>query len=264
MHFIEIEKGVTTEPWSMIDLHSHSHYEIYFLTKGKRRFFLSNTLYSLTAPVIIIIPPYTMHKTEGDAFERFNLNVSTSYLDEFQKYTLTRKALLPISLNDKNKAEFVKILEKATKVDKQSKFAENIIKSLFSYLIMLISELDDCALHPAISINKDVPPVVLKVIDYLNTHYFDKITLSSIANKFYVSKGSLIYSFNKFMDCSPIDYLLNIRLTKAKELLLNSKKSIGEISELCGFSSANYFGLIFKQKEKLSPANYKKYQNQKR
>ena len=111
---------------------------------------------------------------------------------------------------------------------------------------MLISELNDCALHPTTSINKDVPPVVLKVIDYLNTHYAEKISLSSIANKFYISKGSLIYSFNKFMDCSPIDYLLNIRLTKAKELLLNSKKNIGEISEACGFSSANYFSLIFK------------------
>ena len=66
------------------------------------------------------------------------------------------------------------------------------------------------------------------------------------------------------MSCSPIDYLLNVRLTKAKELLLSSKKSIGEISEECGFSSANYFGLIFKQKEKLSPANYKKYQNEKK
>ena len=50
---------------------------------------------------------------------------------------------------------------------------------------------------------------------------------------------------------------------KAKEFLLNTKKSVGEISELCGFSSSNYFGLIFKQKEGLSPANYRKHQHTK-
>ena len=48
-----------------------------------------------------------------------------------------------------------------------------------------------------------------------------------------------------------------------KELLIKTKKSVNEISELCGFSSANYFGLIFKQKEKLSPLSYRKYQNTK-
>jgi quercetin dioxygenase-like cupin family protein len=69
MSFIELEKSVRTEEWSMNDLHSHSHYEIYYLTKGSRTFFLSNSLYRLTAPILIIIPPHVMHKTEGGAFE---------------------------------------------------------------------------------------------------------------------------------------------------------------------------------------------------
>ncbi len=264
MNFIEIEKSIKSENWSMLDLHSHSHYEIYFLTKGSRTFFLSNALYKLTAPVIVIIPPHIMHKTEGDAFERFNINVSDTYLDEFQRQTLKNKALTAISLNDQTRSEFVKIFEKIHSIDKRKKHSEHIIKSLFSYIILLISELSDYTLSPTTSLEKTVPPVVLKVIDYLNTHYSNKVTLDFLSNSFYISKGTLIYNFNKFMGCSPIDYLLNVRLTKAKELLLSSKKNIGEISEECGFSSANYFGLIFKQKENLSPANYKKYQNEKK
>ena len=65
------------------------------------------------------------------------------------------------------------------------------------------------------------------------------------------------------MNCSPIDFLLNVRLNKAKEMLLHTKKSVGDVSEACGFSSANYFGLIFKQKEGLSPANYRKHEQTK-
>jgi transcriptional regulator GlxA family with amidase domain len=54
-----------------------------------------------------------------------------------------------------------------------------------------------------------------------------------------------------------------VRLTKAKKMLVDTHKSVGEISELCGFSSANYFGLIFKQKEHLSPLQYRKNQQSK-
>ena len=72
------------------------------------------------------------------------------------------------------------------------------------------------------------------------------------------------YNFKKYTNCSLIDFLLNIRLTKAKELLVNAKKSVEEIAELCGFSSANYFGLIFKKKEGVSPINYRKIQREKR
>ena len=60
-----------------------------------------------------------------------------------------------------------------------------------------------------------------------------------------------------------MDFLLNVRLTKAKDLLTNSDKSVGEISDECGFSSANYFGLIFKKKEGLSPLQYRKNQQSK-
>ena len=100
--------------------------------------------------------------------------------------------------------------------------------------------------------------MVLKVVDYLNNHYAEKQTLEELAEYFFVSKATLIYNFKKYTNCSLIDFLLNVRLTKAKEMLLNTKKSVNEIAECCGFSSANYFGLVFKKKENLSPANYRK------
>ena len=84
-----------------------------------------------------------------------------------------------------------------------------------------------------------------------------------LADRFFVSKATLIYNFNKYASCSPMDFLLNVRLTKAKDMLINSGKSVGEISDECGFSSANYFGLIFKKKEGLSPLQYRKNQRSK-
>ena len=93
MAFIEVEKSVHSNEWSMQDLHSHPHYEIYFLLSGTRSFFLSNALFHLQAPIVLIIPPHVLHKTEGGAFERYNINVSPNYLDEFQTSVLKERSL---------------------------------------------------------------------------------------------------------------------------------------------------------------------------
>ncbi|MBQ2769139.1 MAG: helix-turn-helix transcriptional regulator [Clostridia bacterium] len=262
MAFIEFEKSVKKNDWSMNDLHSHSHYEIYFLSKGSRHFFLSNALYKLTAPVLLVIPPHVMHKTEGGPFERFNLNVGGGDLDSFQKESLEKNALRLVSLNPEEAKALTQLFEEVEKTDKRDKHSGQILRAYFSYFCVLLYNLHSVKL-PDKKTENNMPPLVLKIVDYLNGHYDEKITLEELAQNFFVSKATLLYNFKKYTNCSPIDFLINVRLTKAKELLTNTKKSVQEISELCGFSSANYFGLLFKQKEKLSPAGYRKLQQQK-
>lgn len=264
MSFVEAEKLVKKEKWSMMDLHSHTHYEVFFLAKGNRTYFISNSLYKLSAPALVFIPPHVMHKSEGDAFERYVLSVSDSYLDKFQRNVLKRKALSVINLTEKQKEILVGLFEELCSINKLNKFSDEKIKALVGYLILKINQMGEQSYTPNASCQTPVPTNLLKIIDFLNQNYSQKITLDSLAENFFISKGTLIYAFNKHMGCSPIDFLLNIRLTKAKELLLNSKLSIEEISEQCGFSSANYFSLIFKKKENLSPMNYKKNENAKK
>ncbi len=263
MNFIEVEKSIRNEEWAMINLHSHSHYEIYFLLKGNRTFFLSNALYRLTAPALIIIPPHVLHKTEGTAFERYNVNVTENYLDDFQTHVLNEKALSVIKLNSEQSAILENIFNQMSQVNRRQKYADSILKALFSYLIFEFNNLSFEVLSSNVSKEKSVPPQMLKVIEYFNENYAENLNLASISEMFYISKGSLIYNFNKYMKCSPIEYLLRIKLLKAKELLEKTQKSIGEIAELCGFSSANYFGLVFKQKENMSPLAYRKHQQNK-
>ena len=260
MKFMNIEKSVRNTDWSMQDLHSHPHYEIYFLAKGNRAFFLQNAMYKLSAPIILIIPPHVMHKTEGGAFERYNINVAPDYLDPFQKHVLKSKALTVITPNEKETEQLVNLLNEALDGELPSKYSECINQALFSYTILALDKINNSLIQPALSAENTIPPLVLKVIDYMNENYGERITLDALAKSFFVSKATLIYNFKRHTNCSPIDFLLNVRLTKAKEMLLNTKKSVNEISEACGFSSANYFGLIFKKKEKLSPAAYRKYQ----
>lgn len=260
MRFIEIEKAVQHGNWNMKDLHSHSHYEIYYLYKGSRTFLLSNALYVLHAPVLVVIPPYTMHKTEGGPFERYNIDVSDEYLNEFQREVLDLKALSRISPSEEHGKRILELLTELSSIDKRQKRGEQQINALFSYFVYLLDkiEVDEDSTHT--SDENKMSPLVLRVINYFNEHYVENITLDGLSQKFFASKTTLIYNFKRYTNCSPIDFLLSVRLTKAKEKLVNTKKSIEEIALSCGFSSANYFGLIFKKKEGLSPSDYRKYQ----
>jgi AraC-like DNA-binding protein len=263
MYFIEAEKSVREYTWTMQNLHSHPHYEIYYLAKGSRNFFLSNALYHLTAPVLIVIPPHAVHMTEGDAFMRYNINVAKNYLDDYQTNILEKTALKIIKPDEKQHEELIKLLENLVQTDKKQKFGETVTHTLFSYFVFLINQMSETVVNHAPSDKTKLPRLVLQLIDFINQNYADRLTLEDLAQRFFVSKTTLIYNFKKHMNCSPIDFLLNVRLNKAKEMLLHTKKSIGEVSEACGFSSANYFGLIFKQKEGLSPANYRKHEQTK-
>ena len=262
MKFIEIEKSVQKSDWNMKDLHSHSHYEIYYLYRGSRSFLLSNALYLLSAPTLVIIPPYTMHKTEGGPFERYNIDVSPEYLNEFQKNVLDSRALQRISPDSDHSKKLLGLLAELASTDKQSAACEGETNALFSYFVYLLGKIDESKAASALNENK-MSPLVLRVINHFNEHYGEKISLDGLAHEFFASKATLIYNFKRYTNCSPMDFLLSVRLTRAKEQLANTDRGIEEISLACGFSSANYFSLIFKKKEGISPSAYRKRQRAK-
>lgn len=263
MAFIEFEKSIRKNDWSMQELHSHPHYEVYFLTKGNRSFFLADALYKVAAPALVVIPPHVMHKTEGGAFERYNVNVSPDYLDPFQVEALSACALQFLQPTDGEAKRLSALFEEGCAIPTREKHAEHRRRALFGYLVLTLHHIHGATLPPVATTENHIPPVLLKVIDHFNAHYAEQQTLDALSKAFFLPKATLIYNFKKYTNCSPIDFLLNVRLTKAKELLVNTNKSVGEISEACGFSSANYFGLIFKKKEHLSPLQYRKNQRSK-
>ncbi len=266
MSFIEFDKSVKTTSWSMNSLHSHAHYEIYFLLKGERSFFLSNSLYALESGSLVVIPPYVMHKTEGGPFERFNVNVSSDYLDSFQKKTLDTLAKgIAIKIPDGKLQEIKKLISQMAGTENLLNHQDNVKKALFGYFIYLISNLEeDINVKSSAELLQSAPPIVLKIINYLNDNYDKKISLETLEKTFYLSKTTLCKQFNQAINCTITDFLLNIRLNKAKYYLTETKKNITEITYLCGFCSQNYFGLIFKQKTGLSPLNYRKHQSEKK
>ncbi len=101
--------------------------------------------------------------------------------------------------------------------------------------------------------------VTNKIIDYLNKNYEHKISLDQIATNMYLSPVYISKIFKEKTGDSPINYLIRIRLEKAKELLSSDRNtSIREIALKVGYEDVYHFSKLFKKHFGISPLTYRK------
>ncbi|MFR6216598.1 MAG: AraC family transcriptional regulator [Enterocloster bolteae] len=99
---------------------------------------------------------------------------------------------------------------------------------------------------------------LFQILAYINEHFDESVNLDSLANRFYVSKYHLSREFKKEYNQTIIQYLLNKRITYAKELLRFTDMSIGEIAQKCGIGDMNYFNKVFKKVEGSTASEYRR------
>lgn len=112
--------------------------------------------------------------------------------------------------------------------------------------------------------NKDnyrVNECVESTLSYLNENYHKKITLDDLAHETHTSKFHLRRLFCHAMGASPTEYLMRLRVSKAKELLRLSTLSISQISEKTGFETPSYFIKLFRKYENVTPNEFRKKWN---
>lgn len=99
--------------------------------------------------------------------------------------------------------------------------------------------------------------LVETVKDYINHHYMEEISLDSCAERIGTSSYTLSKSFNKILGINFIDYLTDLRIQKAKELLEGTDMKIGDIAERVGYRHS-YFNRVFRRHTGLPPSQYRK------
>ena len=112
--------------------------------------------------------------------------------------------------------------------------------------------------HPEDATTAKKKASVADVKEFLDSHYNEKITLDGLATHFYINKYYLTKVFKEQYGQSITAYLLNIRITKAKQLLRFSEKSVEEIGMEVGLGAPHYFSQTFKSVEGVPPSVYRK------
>ncbi len=97
-----------------------------------------------------------------------------------------------------------------------------------------------------------------KAIVYIRLNYQSGITMNAVAEYTGISERYLRRLFSQYLNLSPLDYLNQIRINKAVELLRNTEMSVKEVCYLCGFQSPQYFSRVFKHQMGISPRKISK------
>lgn len=96
------------------------------------------------------------------------------------------------------------------------------------------------------------------IITYIRGHYSEKIKLQDIAALVHLSAEECSRYFRRVTGSTLFQFIMQYRIDKSTELLLNSDLSIAEISQRSGFSSQSYYTACFQRYEGCTPNQYRK------
>ncbi|MFP4015710.1 MAG: helix-turn-helix domain-containing protein [Halanaerobiales bacterium] len=96
------------------------------------------------------------------------------------------------------------------------------------------------------------------LINYLKENFNQKLSLDELASTVNYSPYHLIRIFKTETGKTPFEYLLDIKINYAKELLKTTKLSVKDIGFSSGFNNRSHFSVIFKRKTRYSPSQYRK------
>ncbi len=121
---------------------------------------------------------------------------------------------------------------------------------LMTDLCRFYSHMEDPAAQPLLRLGR--------VIGYLEQHYDEPITLDALAEVGKMSRRTLTREFRRALGCSPIDYLIRLRIDHAVRLMRESSDSITDVAFRVGFGDSNYFARQFRTLMGSSPRDFRK------
>ena len=124
-------------------------------------------------------------------------------------------------------------------------------------LIQLLVELNRQAANSAQhhELTDKSGPIVTNVLNYINDHYHEELSLDMLASRFFVNKYHLSHEFNRLVGTSIYRYVIQKRLVIAKQMLSDGLPPT-DVYQHCGFGDYSNFYRAFKAEYGISPKDF--------
>ena len=253
-----IQRSTRQKPLRMDDAHFHDKHELYYLEKGKTRYFIGDEIYLLNPGDLVFVPKGTFHKTnpeEDTVSERVLLVFDDDFAgEEYRKYVDELKRDKLVKLPGE---QVYKIRELCQRIEHENKHRKadfrEMEKLYFRQMLITISRY-------RIKGNEDGFSHSFKLIQdaakYISQNYAEQITLDSIAEKYAIRPSYFSKQFKAITGVGLIEYLNLTRITAAEKLLTETNRPITEVAMECGFNDSNYFAAVFKKIKGITPKKF--------
>ena len=263
-----VEKLEEDAETSMAESHIHDYYEIYYLSSGKRRYFINHTLYDIDCGDVILVDKGDIHRTQaletGEHYTRHLIHFSQELVNKIHPI-IPASELLKCFENKKlhiaapSIHNFNSLIRK---LENESKYDDDFNKQLtLVHFIELMIHLNKNSSRKNMRFTDDLTEYedrIQSVCRYICNYYNRPITLDEIAKIAYMSPTYFSKKFKKVTGFGFNEYLNSVRVKMAINMLLETRYSITEIAMYCGYQDSNYFGDVFRKMTGMSPSAYRK------
>lgn len=268
--FFPVQKYLTrlAPDYPVVTTHWHEEAEFTLITKGNCLYQIDLTEYEVKEGDILFIPPLFLHSISlGGAGEIcsetyvFHLNFlggnstdicSTRYLTPMMNQEITMPFL--ITRTHPAYVSLHKIFNQITSLyDEAAAGYELALKALFLQAVFLLLQYSEKTTASDTRISSDK---LKQVLDYIEGHYAEPVTVSELAAVCYFSDYHFMRFFKKHMNMTCVEYINNLRLEKAVEQFEQGNVSILDVSRSVGFRNLSYFHRAFKKKYHMTPLGF--------
>ncbi|MBQ2987629.1 MAG: helix-turn-helix domain-containing protein [Clostridia bacterium] len=249
--YMERAVGKATMP----HMHDHPAFELYYLCRGEREYFIGDQFYKVGEGDLVLIPPELLHRTAGKGATRFLLYFSEKFLRRFfneeMMAALPGREPLVFRPGETLRAEIESELFAMS-----AEYADGktpLVASRLCRLLLCIDGAPNGYTQTPLFDRR-----IGQIVRYINEYYGEIHDIEQIARHFFISKYYLCRTFNKNLGIPLVSYLNTIKIRAAAELMKNRDLNLTEIATRAGFNSSSYFCKVFKAEKGVSPTVYRK------
>ncbi|HEX3078237.1 MAG TPA: AraC family transcriptional regulator [Lachnospiraceae bacterium] len=249
--------------------HEHDFPQLTVILSGRGQYMIDDKLFDVQAGDIIMLNAGVRHKNiitnSKEPTVEFFVGFTDVHFRDMPKNTIVFKdGAIITHLNALLKQEISKICYEMIAENESCQLGKYFMLKTYmmQLLLLLVRDVADTNHHSQTSYhfesyNKSY--AVKRIINYLNENYEQRISLDRIAHNMYLSPVYISKIFKEETGESPINYLIKIRLEKAKEILeINDSGSIKSIAKQVGYEDVYHFSKLFKKYYGISPLYYKR------
>lgn len=221
----------------------------------RNKFIIENGAHDTDVLIIVLSGSFSMQLNTGERVVEKNSCVFFRKGQTFKRKTIEPIEILYITFYIRDHTYFPECTRPLNLPVERIQQNLNLLKGDSKNIKHVVTDL---ILNDFYHLKGEESSTVNKITDYIKAHLIDEIVLKDLADKFHLSPSGLIYVFKKFLGTTPKEYVINLRLEKSVQLLLNTDMPISKISDLCGYQNPYYFSNAFKKAKALSPTEYRK------